>query len=570
MKKNFLASLIARLSPDVFKPIPEGILYLLLQNIEREIGGECPWDTSDHCYKGYSGYWYFRCRNNQCPGYKHPLGLISYTSKSDPTSSIDNNFNYSSLTTIVSGLYVPLGTLGAQMQFDFGGWADVGGFGAGDFGGLYFGTNSQGTLTTSGIYVGDKWYVVCKAADQSVGPAIAFSSNVGSYGPVATKGPYSGDHDTVYTIELIDFWGYVQNFNDALLQMCLATCDGVWLDYWGAYFGITRLLATGGYEADNDYKQRILKEITRAKGTKPVILEEAIRYFKSPAVKIVEYCQVHDWDGANPGQNPDGSTGNWANPDGTITKGTDRAGLQPFQFYIYPPVQVSPSAKFVKDGTLLLENGLHRVWTFVGEYGGYGYGYGDFVPLLNIGTLDSVGDQLFIPPSSIGDSCLFGNTTKFSGILFNFLTMGVGGSYVWEYWNGLSWTIVTVKDTTLGLTQDGSVWWKLPKDWTADDGAGIPYNIPNTGTPQYWLRCRVVSVPSVTPIADFIQLSYAGATNRGRYIGTTDTYDPAKRDRNNCYIYSIIDFEKPEWQSGFQEIVDRLKTAGTVCIINPH
>jgi len=200
MKNNFLKSLISRLSPDVFKPVPDGILYLLLQDIEREIGGECPWDTGDHCNKGYDSYWYFRCRNSQCPGYKHPLGLISYTSKSDPTSSIDNNFNYSSL---ISGGFIPLGTLGAQMEFDFGGWADVGGFGAGAYGGLFLGHNIQGTLATSGVYIGDKWYVVCNAEDQSVGPAIAFTSNKGSYGPVATKGPYTGDHNTKEVVTLI-------------------------------------------------------------------------------------------------------------------------------------------------------------------------------------------------------------------------------------------------------------------------------------------------------------------------------------------------------------------------------
>jgi hypothetical protein len=472
-------------------------------------------------------------------------------------SSVDNRFDYSTIRTLTDDDFIPVGTLGAKVKFDFGGWSDVGGYGAGNYGGLYWGDNSVG-MTTSGIHVGDKWTVACTALTQSVGPAVANSSNQGSYGPVATTGLYIGDHDTIYEIELIDFWGYVQNFNNAVLQMCLATCDSEWLDFWGAYFGIERLLVMGGSEADNDYKQRILKEITRAKGTKPVILEEAKKYFKSDDVSIVEYCKVLGWDGPNPGQDELG------NPD------SDRAGLQPYQFYIYPPIQLTPSAKFVKDGSLLLVNGFHHVWTYVGSsYGGYyGYGYGDFSELLNIGALDSVGDWLFIPPANIDDSCLFGNATKFSGVLFNFLTMGVGGSYVFEYWNGTSWSPLVVSDTTLGLTQDGSVWWKLPTDWKKADN--ITYNIPNTGTEMYWMRCRVVASPTVVPEADFIQISYSGATNRGRYVGTNATYLPANRDRNNCYIYSLVSFEKPDWQSGFQEIVDRLKTAGTVCIVNPH
>jgi len=49
--KNFLKKLISRLSPDVFKPLPQGLLYILLQAVSREISGECPWDTGEVCYK---------------------------------------------------------------------------------------------------------------------------------------------------------------------------------------------------------------------------------------------------------------------------------------------------------------------------------------------------------------------------------------------------------------------------------------------------------------------------------------------------------------------------------------
>ena len=70
--KNFLQKLIKNLSQDVFRPVPTGLLYTMLQAVEREIAGICPWDTGDECYLGYTSFWSPSCRNVQCPGYKNP------------------------------------------------------------------------------------------------------------------------------------------------------------------------------------------------------------------------------------------------------------------------------------------------------------------------------------------------------------------------------------------------------------------------------------------------------------------------------------------------------------------
>lgn len=560
--KNFLTSLVNRLSPDIFRPIPEGLLYVFLQTISREISGECPWDKGDTCFKGYDSYWYVRCRNSLCPGYRHPLGLISYTSRSSSITSIDNRFDYSTIRYLTLDDYVEVGTLGAMIKFDFGAAGSIGGYGVGHYGALYWNDNSNPT-SLSDVHVGDKWTITCTADTQIVGPAVPDPGNLGSYGPINTKGPYMGDHDTVYTVELIDFWGYIPNFENALLQMCLATCDGVWVDFWGEYFGIKRLLTVAGYEDDETYKARILKEITRAKGTKPVLLEEAKKYFNSEDVSIIEYCQVPDlsghlWDGPNLGFDESGA------PD------PDRAGLQPYQFYIYPPVQRAPSAKFVATGSNLKISGSGHCYTYVGGYAYYGYSYGDFSELTQVAYGDFVGNWLFIPPVSVDDAVLFGNLYMFSGVYFDLSTFAVGGSYVWEYWNGVDWTTLTVSDTTLGFTQDGWVWWKLPgTTWVKGDN--IAYNIPNVGVPWFWVRCRVTASPTVWPEADLIELGYAGATNRGRYCASGAAgYNPVNRDINNCYIYRLGSWEKPLWESGLQNIIDRLKTAGTICIINPQ
>jgi len=345
MIKNFIQKLIGNFSPTVFKPVPTGLLYLLLQAVEREIFGECPWTTGEECLQGYTDtYWADpvlggpKCRNINCPGYRHPWGLIGYTSESDPTSSVDNRFDYSSFRYLAGNGndWVPVGTFGVMMKLDFGLLSDPGGYGAYLYGYSYYGHNGIAPGTKN-IHIGDKWYIACVAATGQIGPAIPDPTNQGSYGMITTNtkglagpttisvtgstgryyrasgsflldrfvvgdkiivtgytntgnngvkyiesvtaleiivtnntgmvdetwtgderivaaGAYSGDHDSTYTVEIIDFWGYMQNFNNALLQISLATCTDNWLDFWGDYFGILRSLVTTGitkiYEDD--------------------------------------------------------------------------------------------------------------------------------------------------------------------------------------------------------------------------------------------------------------------------------------------------------------------------------
>lgn len=651
MVTNFLKKLIKHLAPDVFRPEPAGLLYLTYQAISREISGECPWDTSENCYKGYDTNWSVKCRNSLCPGYRNPLGLIAYTSRSSletdqapivtPVNvgeylSTDNRFDYSSfrfgstLPSITDPDWIPIGTLGAEIKFDFGsGEGDLGGFGALFFGGSYFGNNGVSILTGANVVIGDKWYVKCVALTGDVGPAIPDPANTGVYSTittrtgyvVGTRGSYSGIHDTVYTIQIIDFWGYIQNFENALLQINLATASEEWLDYWGDYFGIPRVLlvVSGNYiwETDTVYRARIMKEITRAKGTKPVLLEEAINYFNDPDVQIIEYQKPPLVQGYATGgsvstlvdtgvdfvaagvivglQVLNVTTGYWSYvtavgintlfmfPFGGFSAGDQysvigamdnyndgldpddpeqlRRGLWPYQFYIYPPPIRKPSAKWVKTGSNMMVSGISpntAVYTqeSMYYYGGYGYGYGDFTLLSNVQTIDEVCNWLFVPPGQVGDSALFGSKYLFGGLRIVLcgeiiryaddppappppthywgggrrwdehvsVGAGVGGTYVWEYWNGIGWTTMTVTDTTtVGGTefaQDGWVNWDIADDWAKADA--IAYQIPNTGQDMYWIRCRVVVPPTTIPNVDYVGIVYASSKCRGCYCATQD------------------------------------------------
>ncbi len=611
--RNFLKGLISRFSPEVYTPVPEGILYIMLQTISRELSGECAWDTNDGCQQGYDGtappkgnYWFRKCRATGCPGYLHPLGLISYTSESDLTTGVDNNFNYSSFRYGTSSDWVPVGTLGAQVKFGMGQDGLPGGFGHGYFGMGGFGNNSI-PASLIDIHIGDKWYIKCFTApnvigsdgnyykcikshvaavgnqpitggtyDQYwvptiypgstwvagttyeptsyIGSAVPDTKNEGKYGPVetpVTRGLYFGDHDTQYTVELIDFEGYAQNFQNAILQICLATADGDWLDFWGEYFGIPRLFLSGAYEEDDDYKSRILRETTRSKGTLPVILEEAQNYFKSTNVSVTEYHQTLgggnvadvNWDGAVP-------------PSGLPP--TDPAsGLMPYQFYVYPPPSQIPSAKFIRAGASLVAVGA-----------GYGYDYdgaGTFSVLLPTEALfqDSV--------------CLFGYTSIFSGLalLFDTPSSVPGTAYIWEYWTGITggWdTLDQALNNTAQLLADGYVNWKIPDDWVTGDN--VANEIPNTGEQRYYVRVRRTAVPVTPPVIHQYDFTFAGQMCRGAYVSDQGTFPTPSgspsRDANNCFIYATSSFAKPKWQDGFQEIADRMKTAGTACIINPR
>lgn len=164
--------------------------------------------------------------------------------------------------------------------------------------------------------------------------------------------------------------------------------------------------------------------------------------------------------------------------------------------------------------------------------GGYGYyyGYGQFSEITS--------GPMFSEPTNEGDAIVFGCAHEFSGVEFIFSTPGVGGTYIWEYWDGSKWVALTIQDSTTkgtqGLTQNGYInWLQGLKDWTKADN--IPYNIPNTGTALYWARCRVLTVPSTTPIISEMWLTYAGQTCRGTYIahGTAS----CKCD-SSCYGYS--------------------------------
>lgn len=104
------------------------------------------------------------------------------------------------------------------------------------------------------------------------------------------------------------------------------------------------------------------------------------------------------------------------------------------------------------------------------------------------------------PTPATGDRTYFGESSKFTRLKLVFGTVGTAATYVWEYWNGSAWAILTVVDGTTNFTANGSVTWTAPSNWATTAVNGIT---------MYWVRVRFTgSAPTINPLVNSV--SYLG------------------------------------------------------------
>jgi hypothetical protein len=116
------------------------------------------------------------------------------------------------------------------------------------------------------------------------------------------------------------------------------------------------------------------------------------------------------------------------------------------------------------------------------------------------------------PTPATTDRTYIGMPVPFTKAKLDIAVAGVGGVYVWEYWNGSAWTALSVTDGTSGFTVDGTVTWTAPGSWAA--------NSVNSVT-QYWVRVRPSTSPSTNPTVNYLTVggwtrAYSG-TNLAAY-----------------------------------------------------
>lgn len=94
-------------------------------------------------------------------------------------------------------------------------------------------------------------------------------------------------------------------------------------------------------------------------------------------------------------------------------------------------------------------------------------------------------DMTLLPAvEEVNDAYYFGAAGKFSGILLNLGTAGVGTAITWEYYNGSSWATLTLSDQSAGFTAvagEKLIAFDPPSTWVATTINSVS---------AYWIRAR--------------------------------------------------------------------------------
>jgi len=148
----------------------------------------------------------------------------------------------------------------------------------------------------------------------------------------------------------------------------------------------------------------------------------------------------------------------------------------------------------------------------------------DYSAELNDNTPPGSGDVPFAF-AAVNDAIYFGAPTPFERLRIRIIQAAVyDGTMVWELWNGSAWVACSdMFDTTDGAITDGSHPFTITGSryiQHTSTGSWTSYDIPSDPTNQYWIRCRVTALNSVTTTPTFSQAWYkpVGKANVHGYL----------------------------------------------------
>jgi len=128
---------------------------------------------------------------------------------------------------------------------------------------------------------------------------------------------------------------------------------------------------------------------------------------------------------------------------------------------------------------------------------------------------------LFPTAEAIADWFAVGHNEPFSVLTFDAAggTAGVGGVVAWEYWNGVTWSALSVVDGTTGFTAGAS------------DGQQVDITVPldwarttiNGSASLYFVRARITTVYTTNPIYD--QAFVGGDASAVAALDAVEAYD---------------------------------------------
>lgn len=135
----------------------------------------------------------------------------------------------------------------------------------------------------------------------------------------------------------------------------------------------------------------------------------------------------------------------------------------------------------------------------------------------NIAILKIVGDALYI-----------GGKEPFGLVGLTVSTAQVGGTIVYEYWNGSAWTTLpTILNNALTSTGDRYVIFLPPVDWASGDGA-----VTGLEAEFYHIRWRVTVATATDPVINaywqgrMLDFQESVADNGGLSIDAIDSHKP--------------------------------------------
>ncbi len=129
--------------------------------------------------------------------------------------------------------------------------------------------------------------------------------------------------------------------------------------------------------------------------------------------------------------------------------------------------------------------------------------------------------KLFQGPTAANDEAYFGLRQTFEQVALKFGTAGIGGTAIYEYWNGSAWTTFSPADGTANLTADGTISWSIAAltGWVA--------NAVNSIT-AYWIRIRFSGTYSTNPLVNSATITgwavaFSGTNKRIYRMGAGST-----------------------------------------------
>lgn len=158
-----------------------------------------------------------------------------------------------------------------------------------------------------------------------------------------------------------------------------------------------------------------------------------------------------------------------------------------------------------------------------------------------------------------GEYIFIGTESPFSGLNVDLSTVGVGSSedFQWQYWNGVSWSNLSVTDINTGASEwksSGSFYWTAPGNW-------LPYSF-NGATDLYYIRGHLEGGSyTTTPIektikTDILTFQYLGNISSPSQTFSIPEYVPVSSANKGSSPIAVWNFDEGYGNTAYDSAVN--------------